>query len=483
MADDVQLTQSGVVAGTPEYMAPEQARGEAVDHRADLFSLGCVLYALCTGASPFRGPTPLAVARRVCEQEPRPLREINPEVPAWLEGLIARLLVKDPAGRIQSACEVATLLEGYLSHLRQPMTVLAPRLPPLPGEADTALPPLGRLWLPALLAALGLGAAVWLAAGPGEPRRGQGPLAIDFRAGLDALPGVSLYGPLAPSAVKADPQGLRITLAQGRPDPSPVGVELRQRLGGDFEVSLGYELLALGGEAPRYGAGLGWRLLFEGPYPHTAVFSRVRAQAGEQYGAFHLVPGPGDKEQYVGQNYTAGGPKGRLRLVRVGTQLRYWVAEGTSDYRQIHKADVGTDDVHAIRLYATGNGSREALDLRVSDLVIDAERLNSAAGAAPPVAPAQPAEEEVVVPPGPGRGRLAAAVFVGLLIPLVLGLIAWLYTRRGRPAKASPDTGPFVSFPCPSCGTKLRARTSAAGKTVKCPRCGQSALVPGPAGG
>src|SRR5438045_9618289 len=61
MADDVGLTQNGVVAGTPEYMAPEQARGERTDHRSDLFSLGSVLYAMCTGQPPFRGASPLPV--------------------------------------------------------------------------------------------------------------------------------------------------------------------------------------------------------------------------------------------------------------------------------------------------------------------------------------------------------------------------------------------------------------------------------------
>ena len=80
-ADDASLTQSGVVAGTPQYMAPEQARGEPVDHRADLFSLGSVLYAMCTGRSPFRAETTVAVLRRVCDETPRPIREINPESP------------------------------------------------------------------------------------------------------------------------------------------------------------------------------------------------------------------------------------------------------------------------------------------------------------------------------------------------------------------------------------------------------------------
>src|SRR5205807_4582873 len=83
-ADDATLTQTGVVAGTPMYMAPEQAKGGSFDHRADLFSLGSVLYRLCTGRDPFTAPTALAVLRQVCEEEPRPIAELNPAVPRWL---------------------------------------------------------------------------------------------------------------------------------------------------------------------------------------------------------------------------------------------------------------------------------------------------------------------------------------------------------------------------------------------------------------
>ena len=90
--DDASLTQSGVVAGTPQYMAPEQARGEAMDHRADLFSLGCVMYAMCTGHSPFRAETMMGVLRRICEDEPRSVRQGNPDVSQWLADAIDRLL-------------------------------------------------------------------------------------------------------------------------------------------------------------------------------------------------------------------------------------------------------------------------------------------------------------------------------------------------------------------------------------------------------
>ena len=125
-AADAALTRSGVVAGTPHYMAPEQASGEAVDHRADLFSLGSTLYAMSAGHPPFRAESPLVVLRRVCDDEPRSLRELNPEVPAWLEAIIARLMAKDPARRFQTATEVAQLLGSCLAHIQQPLSVPLP---------------------------------------------------------------------------------------------------------------------------------------------------------------------------------------------------------------------------------------------------------------------------------------------------------------------------------------------------------------------
>src|SRR5438045_4599897 len=77
--DDASVTQSGVVTGTPQYMAPEQARSEPLDARADLFSLGSVLYALCTGEAPFDGSHALDVLRKGGEQQPQPRQEVNYE--------------------------------------------------------------------------------------------------------------------------------------------------------------------------------------------------------------------------------------------------------------------------------------------------------------------------------------------------------------------------------------------------------------------
>lgn len=109
-ADDASLTRSGVVAGTPMYMAPEQAKGESLDHRADLFSLGSVLYVMATGRPPFRASSTLAVLKRVAEDEPRPIREIIPETPEWLCRIVGKLHAKDAADRYQTAREVADVL-------------------------------------------------------------------------------------------------------------------------------------------------------------------------------------------------------------------------------------------------------------------------------------------------------------------------------------------------------------------------------------
>jgi serine/threonine protein kinase len=128
-AADALLTQSGIVAGTPHYMAPEQARGDLVDQRADLFSLGSTLYATCAGHPPFRAESPLAVLRRVSDDAPRSLREQNPDVPAWLEAIVVKLMAKAPAARFQTAAEVAELLEKCLAHVQQPQTAKLPNIP------------------------------------------------------------------------------------------------------------------------------------------------------------------------------------------------------------------------------------------------------------------------------------------------------------------------------------------------------------------
>jgi len=138
-ADDASLTQSGMVAGTPLFMAPEQARGETLDHRADLFSLGSVLYTMCSGRPPFRASCTLAVLKRVVEDTPRPIPEIIPEVPQWLCEIIARLHAKKPADRFASAQEVADLLARHLAEPQRPGNV--PRLPVVLPAAVEKMPP------------------------------------------------------------------------------------------------------------------------------------------------------------------------------------------------------------------------------------------------------------------------------------------------------------------------------------------------------
>ncbi len=108
--DDASLTQDGIVVGTPQFMAPEQARGEPIDHRVDLFSLGGVLYRLCTNRLPFDGDGTRAVLSRLADHVPASMRELNPDVPEWLDQLVARLLAKDPQRRVQAASQVAELL-------------------------------------------------------------------------------------------------------------------------------------------------------------------------------------------------------------------------------------------------------------------------------------------------------------------------------------------------------------------------------------
>lgn len=118
--DDACLTRSGFQPGTPHYMSPEQVRGESIDARSDLFGLGCVMYAMCTGHPPFRAETSFAVLRRITDDTARSISEINPSIPTWLEKFVMKLLSKKRDERYDSAECVADLLGGCLAHLQQP---------------------------------------------------------------------------------------------------------------------------------------------------------------------------------------------------------------------------------------------------------------------------------------------------------------------------------------------------------------------------
>jgi serine/threonine protein kinase len=104
------LTQAGAILGSPAYMAPEQASGQAVDHRCDLFSLGCVLYQSATGELPFRGDDSVAILVAVVTGQPPSPAEINPQLPPPFCDLVLRLLAKQAVGRPSSAREVSAAL-------------------------------------------------------------------------------------------------------------------------------------------------------------------------------------------------------------------------------------------------------------------------------------------------------------------------------------------------------------------------------------
>lgn len=109
---EISKTITDTIVGTPAYMAPEQAEGKAVDHRADIYALGLILYEMITGTAAFSGDTPVAVALKQIREAPRPPHELEPTLTGPLEEVILRCLEKDPAKRFQSVDELEAALLG-----------------------------------------------------------------------------------------------------------------------------------------------------------------------------------------------------------------------------------------------------------------------------------------------------------------------------------------------------------------------------------
>ena len=160
--DDASITRTGTISGTPQYMSPEQARGGNVDARSDLFGLGCVMYAMCTGRPPFRADNSYAVLRLIADEDPRPIQEVNPDIPAWLCSIISKLMSKQTEDRYADAAEVAELFEACLAHVQQPAKFDLP-VTCNAAESDTGSSLFGNRWKMAGLAFLFLAAGgLWL---------------------------------------------------------------------------------------------------------------------------------------------------------------------------------------------------------------------------------------------------------------------------------------------------------------------------------
>jgi len=174
--DQTHLTQSGAIVGTPAYMAPEQACGQAVDPRCDLFSLGCVLYRLTTGRLPFQGDNTLNLLSALANDTPPEPASLNPAIPPELNDLVVKLLAKKPEDRPGSAQEVAAALRALehdaqgtqlLEDLRR-RRVQPPRPGPgvRPGAKKSRLPLLLGI-AGALVAVLALVLLLWWRTPPG----------------------------------------------------------------------------------------------------------------------------------------------------------------------------------------------------------------------------------------------------------------------------------------------------------------------------
>ena len=109
------MTQTAQVIGTAQYLSPEQARGERVDSRSDLYSTGCLLYELLTGRPPFTGDSPVAIAYQHVRENPVPPSRVDPDVPPWADGIVLKAMAKSPADRYQTAADMRADLQRAAS--------------------------------------------------------------------------------------------------------------------------------------------------------------------------------------------------------------------------------------------------------------------------------------------------------------------------------------------------------------------------------
>jgi len=507
-ADDVSLTRWGIIAGTPQYMSPEQAKGEPLDGRSDLFSLGCVLYEMATGVSPFRTDSVMATMRRLVDDAPKAMASLNPELPPWFIAIVDRLLEKEPSRRFGSAKEVSELLAGCLAHLQQPASVPLPMSRTRSREVRET----GKWWRhltkasslfvgvvgSCVVATLAMAIFYGLAAvDEPEIKENTRELHLPLRGIPEDREGWELIGPNAKECVQYEPEGLRITLPAGFPKERPgTGLRIPMPAHGDFEVTIHYEILA---EPDQASVGpLPTKLIFQAQlkrkdWAAAAIARRVHSDKGIQFTTWTVRDNHDNSgiRQMKARQHTARAKVGRLRIVRTGTEAAFYAAEGPEgDFILLPPPRyMGEEDLKSIELVGSTGAPKATVDIRFTDL-----RVRTSVAPNPPKASVEALEapEAPEAPRPPPRRHLwilLSLLTVGLLV-VPLGI--WLGLRRGRweqpqqqatdidsDTHAPTDAMAPLAFRCPGCGKPLKARAALAGKKIKCPGCGKAVRAPG----
>jgi prepilin-type N-terminal cleavage/methylation domain-containing protein len=455
-ADDASLSQSGVAAGTPHYMAPEQARCECIDARADLFSLGGVMYAMCTGHPPFRAETALAVLKRACDDTPRPIRADHPEIPSWLEQIVFKLLAKDPGARFQTASEVAELLGRCLIYLEQPGSP-----PPWPCGPDRG--PFGGLGKRGAAAALvvlaliaglavieigGLTNVIGFAAGALGGEASGDEISVDFtgrhydrwlfrpEAGLDGGRWDTAGG------------GLHAAVPKGKADRGPLRFQALMRLEGDFEVVADFALLRL----PRPGTPApdskikdpsnNVEIFLNAPDRVVTVF-RDHQPSGEGWGFFARSPEGGVTYQRFPA--TAPGMKiGRLGVRRTSDSLTFLRSEMGGPLIEMGTARFCAEPITGFGLQALALRSPDAIDVRFDRIAIQADKL-----------------VKLATPPASDGNAWFWPAMAIAVAAAVAGMIVWT-VRSGsgkQPRQKPTNTSGTRSSPSPATSTPRRGFT------------------------
>jgi serine/threonine protein kinase len=225
--DGDSITHASSILGTAGYISPEQARGDPVDHRSDIYSLGCVLYEMLTGRQPFEAQDPLAVAYKHVHEAPMPPTSLEPSIPPALEAVILRAMEKEPAARFQSVADLASSLEDQAFPVAPvtattpmppitPTTPLrAPRADTLPRRVDRARGRRPLVPLLLVLAALALLGSLAFALFGGDPPAGRAAPADSPSLSISSSPSPSRSPSTSPTPLPADPVQEAVAALQG----------------------------------------------------------------------------------------------------------------------------------------------------------------------------------------------------------------------------------------------------------------------------